>query len=193
MAQLWMKDRQSAPGAWVAVPLTGASLALNGVSLSPRAAPAADGEATPIPSVRLLAIEEAEGQPHQWALLADRGAELHVNGLRLPAALAVLRDRDQIRAVDGATVFFSTETLPVMEPFAGADHAVICPRCKQPISKGDPAVRCPGCGIWHHQSEEKPCWLGYVADGEGFNSCALCDYSVALFPDADFRWTPEEL
>jgi len=45
-------------------------------------------------------------------------------------------------------------------------------------------VRCPQCGVWHHQSDELPCWV-YSS------SCSLCDHPTAL--DAGYRWIPGEL
>ena len=80
--------------------------------------------------------------------------------------------------------YFSTETLARIEPLSEEDATGCCPRCKQGLTAGQPAVKCPGCGVWHHQSDELPCWT-YA------ERCAICGGSTAL--DAGFSWTPEEL
>ena len=82
------------------------------------------------------------------------------------------------------TFFFSTESLTRVEPLP-EDVFATCPRCKQAIPPGSMAVRCPSCGVWHDQRDEKPCWT-YA------ERCAACQNQPTAL-DADFRWTPEDL
>src|SRR5262245_18008057 len=131
----------------------------------------------------LLRVPELPDRAESWALLPNRAARVLRNGEPLVLGLAVLRHRDELR-VDGAEAFyFSTERLAVVEPCA-RDDAPRCPRCAQAIERGEPAVRCPGCGVLHHQLSDRPCWTHLPR-------CALCDQSTDLA--AGFRWTPEAL
>jgi hypothetical protein len=156
MAHLWLfEDGPADAGGWSPRPLEGDSLAV---------APA-------------LLLDAAEG----WVVVGPPAVS--VNGSRLDLGIRVLRDRDELRA-GGGRVFFSTETLAVVVPFPGAGKPTFCPRCKLEIALGSPVVRCPGCGVYHHQSEEFPCWV-YAP------RCALCDHPTAL--DAGYRWVPEDL
>jgi len=81
-------------------------------------------------------------------------------------------------------MFFSTELLAGVTPYPGSERPILCARCKAEIATASPAVRCPRCGAWHHQSDELPCWT-YA------ERCSVCDQPTAL--DAGFAWTPEEL
>jgi len=121
-----------------------------------------------------------------WLLLAARGMDAAINGLPLAGGLGVLSDRDEIRWKGSPTLYFSTETLARVEPLPDSDHEMICPRCRQPIEPGSPAVRCPrrSCGVWHHASERYGCWA-YAA------TCALCPQPTPL--DAGYQWTPEDV
>jgi hypothetical protein len=105
-----------------------------------------------------------------------------VNSRTLPAGLCVLANRDEIRIGDEVQ-FFSTETQAEVVPFPGSVRAVYCARCRQQIEVSLPAVCCPNCGIWHHQSAELPCWT-YA------EKCAFCGQPTTL--DSGFTWTPEE-
>ncbi len=98
--------------------------------------------------------------------------------------LHVLRDRDAIQVKSRGAMFYSTERLAAVEPFPSIQETVICPRCRTAIETETPGVKCPGCGTWHHQSEDFPCWT-YT------ERCALCDRQTDL--DAGYRWTPEAL
>jgi len=81
-------------------------------------------------------------------------------------------------------MFFSTERLATTEAYPGSPSRAFCPRCTQVIAVGEQAVRCPGCGLWHHGTEQLPCWTY----GE---CCAVCSQPTGV--DAGFQWTPEEL
>jgi len=120
--------------------------------------------------------------PGTWVVLTSEPG-LRLNGLPVPLGLAVLEDRDEIR-MPGFTAWFSTETQACVEPFPESASRGYCPRCKQAIVAATEAVRCPQCGLWHHASDELPCW-GYAP------TCAACDHDTSL--DAGFRWSPEEL
>jgi hypothetical protein len=122
--------------------------------------------------------------PETWAILCPPQSELRVNGEPVPLGVAVLADRDELRVPGHAARFFSTETLARVESFPESSGGGCCPRCKLTIEAGSPAVRCPACGLWHHSTDEMPCWI-YAP------TCAGCAQNTA--PDAGFRWTPEDL
>lgn len=119
-----------------------------------------------------------------WMLFAASGARVLVNGLPVTIGIVVLSDRDEIRVSSEPPLYFSTETLAEVAPFPESGPRGFCPRCRQPIAPGSHAVRCPGCGLYHHASEDLSCWT-YSAQ------CAGCSHDTAL--DAGFRWTPEDL
>ena len=138
-----------------------------------------DGDSLAVPSAQLLRCTTDGGDA--WVLVGPPA--VRVNGSRLDTGIRVLCDRDELRA-DGGRTFFSSESLAMVVPFPGGAKTIFCPRCKLEIVPGSPAVRCPQCGVFHHQSDEFPCWT-YAA------RCAMCDQPTAL--DAGFRWVPEEL
>jgi hypothetical protein len=121
--------------------------------------------------------------PNGWAILTRDPASVRVNGAPLSLGIAMLADRDEIRTAD-RTLWFSTETRPAVEPFPESTPRGSCPRCKTAIEPASRAVRCPSCGLWHHASDELPCW-SYGA------TCAICTQPTAL--DAPCRWSPEDL
>jgi hypothetical protein len=114
--------------------------------------------------------------------VAPSGTPLMVNGLPLRAGLRTLQDRDELRVPGLGPLYFSTERIARIEPLPTEPDALSCPRCRDRIAAGSPAVRCPGCGLWHHQTEDRPCWT-YA------ETCALCPQPTAA--DAGYRWTPE--
>ncbi len=160
MAHLW---RERGPDGWAPTPLVGDRIGL-GCSSALRRLGDANGAA--------------------WMLLAAPAARVLVNGLPLAIGAVVLSDRDEIRLPSGSPLYFSTETLAVVAPFPESGPRGFCPRCKQSIAPGSPAVRCPSCGLYHHSSEDLACWT-YGPQ------CAGCSHDTAL--DAGFRWTPEDL
>jgi hypothetical protein len=160
MAHLWTADES---GAWTPSTLAGDARTL---SLS----------------VALRRIGETAGA--DWALLSTPAARVFINGLPASLGTVLLADRDEIRVADNPVLFFSTETLATVEPFHSSGPRGFCPRCKQSIESGTPAVRCPSCGLWHHASADFPCWT-YAPQ------CAACAHDTAL--GTGFRWTPEEL
>jgi hypothetical protein len=130
-----------------------------------------------------LMVRRVGKRSDEWALVSSAHQDARVNGIRVMVGLTILSDRDEIRPAGGPTWFFSTETQARVEPFPGSEARGLCPRCQLPIAQGTPAVRCPGCGLWYHQSDEFPCWT-YAPQ------CTACPQPTEL--DAGFRWTPPE-
>ena len=138
----------------------------------------------PHPSEIRIMPPDATSMSPSWTLLGGREASLRVNGQPLALGIRVLRDRDEI-SIAGQRCFFSTEELARVAAFPGLAQIVFCPRCKQKVEPGEPAVACPHCRAWHHQSDKFPCWT-YAT------TCALCQLqSTAL--DAGYSWKPEHL
>jgi hypothetical protein len=146
----------------------------------PIATPASDGAAV-FGRARLLRIA---GPPDAWVLVAPADFGIRLNGEPVTLGLTVLSDRDELRIPGAPPRFFSIESIAQVEPFPESTRGGCCPRCRQAIECGTPAVRCPSCGLWHHASDELPCWT-YAP------TCAACAQDTS--PDAGFRWTPEEL
>ncbi len=138
-----------------------------------------DSDTTVVRDARLLRAATPDGEC--WVVVG--AASVRVNGDALGTGIAVLRDRDEL-FVAGVRVYFSAETLAVVAAFPGGEGAVLCARCTTPMVAGAPAVRCPDCGAWQHQTDELPCWI-YA------ERCARCPRATAL--DADYAWTPEGL
>ena len=112
---------------------------------------------------------------------------MRVNGALQTVGIRTRRDRDEIRvdSVGSAPLFFSTEVLATKADYP-ADASATCPHCKLPLEAGQQAVRCPLCGVWHHEmpDEELDCWT-HVPE------CAICRHTTDL--TQGFQWTPEEL
>ena len=177
MAHLWIEQDSEA---WQAMGLSEEVYVLNGSCSG--FVPLTDGSTGTALLVRGTAREK------QWVLLARLGAKIRVNGLPLILGTRVLRDRDEVlfSAEDGTwrRCYFSTQEIAHVEPFPAELGSARCPRCKQPLDVASPAVRCPGCGTFHHQSEESPCWTY----GE---KCALCEQPTDL--QAGYHWIPQQL
>ncbi len=113
----------------------------------------------------------------RWGLLARD--EVVVNGVpALP--LRLLADKDEI-LIDGEIIFFSAESEAEVVPFPAPGREVCCGRCKGKLQAGEPAVRCPRCNVWHHQTRELPCWTYGVM-------CSSGDRSTT-----GVNWQPEPL
>ncbi|MGQ0701894.1 MAG: hypothetical protein ACT4PM_02025 [Gemmatimonadales bacterium] len=166
MAHLWLEQSPD----WVIIPLDRDELSLT--ELPPRE-----------PGRGVLVKSGAAGRA-DWHLVAGEEHQIRVNGLPLVTGLRTLIDRDEIRLPRLGTLFFSTERLARVEPLPPEAGQVACPRCRQAIEPGALAVRCPACEVWHHASDELPCWT-YA------EHCALCRQPTAL--DTGYQWTPEEL
>lgn len=120
---------------------------------------------------------------NRWALLAGPHRRVWVNGSRLDLGLRLLDDRDHIRLDSSRSYYFSAEMLARAKIYTGGAQPIQCPRCKTEVLAGSRAVRCPGCGVWHHQTDERPCWTHAP-------TCALCDRTTEL-EGAHYRWVPE--
>lgn len=168
MAHLWIQEA----GTWAVFPLTGTRCSLAELPLE---------SSNPRPAA--LLARTSEERRADWHLVTTAGG-IAVNGLPVAGGLRTLSDRDEIWTPATGPLFYSTERLARVEPLPLTGHEVPCPRCGQAIAPGSAAVCCPGCEVWHHGSEELPCW-SYAP------SCALCSQETAA--DAGFRWTPEEL
>ena len=176
MAHLWI--REPATG-WSVLPLGEEDYALDVVP--PNALSARPWSQT-VPAASLL-IPPVAGEA-TWFLFATGRGGVFVNGLPVPLGMRALADRDEIRLAGAEPAFFSTETLAAVAAYPGAERPVDCPRCLLPIEPGTPAVRCPRCGVWHHENAERNCWT-YA------RTCRLCPQPTAL--DAGYGWSPEDL
>ena len=120
-----------------------------------------------------------------WHLLAPPSSSVHVNGEPAALGIRVLRDKDEIRLLGAAPMFFSTEQLVAVEPFAGLPEGR-CPRCTKAIEPQSPAVRCGVCNTWYHQADARRCFT------YGENPiCVMCGSDAVL--SGEFAWSPEEL
>lgn len=175
MAHLWLKNNSEE---WAVLPLEADAFVLTTNPPQPlRNAHAIDERAS---TVLLLCDRRAGGG--SWVLLAGRERDVRVNGAALTLGVRVVSDRDEIFVAGTGTLYFSIESLARVETFPGAEQRLYCPRCKQEVKKDSQAVKCPQCLVWHHQSEELPCW-SYA------ETCALCPQPTGM--DAGYRWTPE--
>ena len=161
---------------WSVAPLTEVSV------LSAASTTLALGGGTPASDA--LALHPSSAAPASSGWVAIGHGSARVNGTPFLLGIRVLRDRDELLTPSGARAFFSTEALVRVAPAPESEKVPSCPRCKQPVDANTPSVQCPECQVWHHQSEDLPCWI-YSP------TCALCDRSTDL--SVSYRWTPEEL
>lgn len=167
MAHLWIEQSPE----WFVLPLEREELAF--ADIPPRA------------ERRATLVKSGLAGKSDWHLVTPSPDEIVVNGLPLLGGIRTLLDRDEIRIGGLGTLFFSTERLARIEAFpAPPNGEVACPRCRQPVQPGTPAVRCPSCDIWHHASDELNCW-SYA------ETCAMCRQRTAF--DTGYQWTPEDL
>ncbi|MBN2507573.1 MAG: hypothetical protein JXQ71_12850 [Verrucomicrobia bacterium] len=127
------------------------------------------------------------GIRQRWALCMRQPGGLHLNGQPVFLGQMPLRHRDEIVLPGGRRMFFSTERPAVITPFPGADQPVSCPRCRREIEPGQPAVCCPGCGVWSHQI---PGYLPCYAY-EDTKTCPACPHPNNL--DGSLTWSPEDI
>jgi hypothetical protein len=130
-----------------------------------------------------LLVHSQSDSDETWLVMSAEPARVAINGNPLHAGLRALADRDEIRIHGLGRWFFSSEQLARVAPLPAADSPIFCPRCKQAIVPGSPAVRCPSCGRWYHQSDEYPCW--------SYSEQCLCGQPTSF--ETDFRWTPDGL
>lgn len=120
-----------------------------------------------------------------WVLVWSHDRAVRVNGLRSSTGIRVVSDRDEIKIDSMPAVFFSGESQPRVESFAGAESEMFCPRCKNKIEPNTPVVRCTVCSLVYHENieEERNCW--------SYAPCCGCGTPTEV--NGDFRWTPEEV
>lgn len=172
MANLWYK---AGSGKWTPWLLDGAA-----VALGPRLLPIMASNGCP-PSALLMRSRSAGLE--QWLAMRVAARPLFVNGESLRTGIRVINDRDEMRILGSDCVFFSTEHLPQIEPFAESSRPVLCIRCRRSIVAGAPTVRC-GCGAVFHQ-DTAPAFQCYSYAP----SCPLCARPTDL--TKTYRWQPE--
>ena len=191
MAQIWteMPPRRRGGGdgraQWAVVTLdaAGETFALTGDPTRPVAR--ATDKALPYRAYILQ--HSSPGGQARWMLYAGPDAAMAVNGQTMALGMRALRDRDEIRLGRSCHLIFSTDAVPHVEPFPGIGHEAICPRCWEPIEVGRAAVRCPRCGVWHHEDEsiERACWT--------HDPVCAADQTQGTRLDGTLNWTPEGL
>jgi hypothetical protein len=130
-----------------------------------------------------LCRSAAAGAP-VWLLVSGPDARPLINGEPSRLGVVALSNRDELRWAPGAPpVYFSTETPATVAAVPASAARGACPRCRRPILADTLGVRCPDCGVWHHATEELPCWT--YSD-----RCAVCERSTAL---GRLAWSPEAL
>ena len=197
MAQLWMQGEMEEDGrrftgaGWVVRPITGDNECL--AATGPQAA-GAEREGGGDPMAASLLRAGGSGS-ELWAVLGSQS--VFVNGDPLLLGIRVLTDRDELRIGGEPPFYFSSERLAKVEPFPGVDRRTFCARCKTEIYEGTPAVKCPNCNVWCHESGSEASGPGSEADAlpcwsyPGTVSCPMCGQSNDF--DAGYRWTPEGL
>ncbi len=190
MAHLWLRDPDEG---LAALPLSGAELRLDGRR------PARLNGDDPSGAVVTIVGRPADGTDDlQWYLHHGPAARVAVNGVRLELGLQRLADGDEIVLDDARRYVFSTEAVPERVAMAAQPQPPVCGRCLQPVASGQMAVRCPGCGVWHHQvsradaagddgeppSKDVLCWTYHT-------TCSTCAQPTDL--ETGFRDVPEWL
>lgn len=176
MAHLWISQE---PEKWEILTLK--TEAINMDPFPPQPLETSDEAVVEASSAVLLRLGEGDGV---WALIGSQGSDVRINGTGLATGIRILADRDEITIGKNPSMYYSTEKPATVEEFPGTGAAAFCPRCRQQIAAHHPAVKCPRCGVFYHQSKELPCWT-YA------EVCALCPQPTAL--DAGYQWTPEVL
>lgn len=177
MAHFWL---QNDAREWTVQPLVDAEHNLKSFLDEARGHTPATGSA-PV-DVQFLKVKA--GNQENWVLVAGQGSDISINGLPLFLGIRILGDRDEIRWNPNGFLFFSTEELAAVVHLPQIDRKISCPRCKQEIEPGTPAVLCPSCKIYYHQSEQLPCYT-YS------KNCATCDRETRL--GSEYEWIPEEM
>ena len=143
-------------------------------------------EAAPPGAVELHRVS-ADGA-ESWVLL-EAGVAARVNGDTVIGGIRTLHDRDELSLLGaGGRIWFSAEQRPRITWIEGGGE-LRCPRCRGGF-EGPLAcvVVCPGCGLTHHQSEELPCWTGFMPQ-DSYSTCAMCSCETDL--EARLKWLPQ--
>jgi hypothetical protein len=100
-----------------------------------------------------------------------------LNGIP-PFSLSVIRDKDEI-SYNGQRLYFTEEQVAKIE-LKQDDSVIFCPRCKDVIKQKTEVVRCPGCGLLYHESEEedKKCW--------SYDTRCICSHTTKF----ELIWKP---
>jgi hypothetical protein len=187
MAHLWELDRE---GRWSARPL-GAFPTMLAADLRDLMHTVwfAQRDDRPDYAVSVVRADAAAGPA--WVLTAGAKADVQVNGRRMAGRLRVLTDGDDIwigAFWQGSQRFvFAADSPPFVVTYYGADFMTDageqppCARCGRRIGMGTPAVECPTCHAWHHESPDARCWTRST-------TCSSCQQATDL--SAPFRWRP---
>ena len=135
-------------------------------------------------TVTIRASNLAGNSTTLWCLYCARPGAVRVSSVPVLTTLSVLRHKDMVTMPGGGHFYFSSENLAQIVPFPGSAQPTICPRCRRPIEAGTPAVQCPRCRIWYHQTDDYQCYS--YAD-----SCAGCQGRTTLEPT--FQWVPGQV
>jgi hypothetical protein len=167
MSSLWYHETES--GAWQAIEIAAGVTDL----------------ASPLGLPLRLAKLGVDGGLAEVALFVRGRPTARINGRRVMGGIRILRHRDEL-LVDGATLFYSDESLPLAQTFALHDGATRprCPVCRRNIEDNETTVRCPRCSRVFHQlegAEAKLCWT--------YRPFCLCMHPTDMNPDA--LWRPE--
>ena len=179
MAHLWAQDPN---GRWTVKPLEGWTHALV-YDITDRRL----GEPDTRHEREVYMVKARSAGGSVWILKAGVRTDARVNAVSVAGWLWVLGDRDEIQC-KGQRVLFAARSPPrvttylAADPLVAAAHQPACPRCHQAIELGSPAVQCPGCERWFHQSGARDCWSGSP-------SCASCPQPTDL--NAPYGWTPQ--
>jgi len=127
-------------------------------------------------------VRKADDDQVQWALLARPDEEPgHVNGDPVLLGIRALHDRDAIQFGASERIYFSTDSAPVVEPYAAGKTPVACARCGTLIR--DLSVKCPKCAAIFHQSPDLPCFT--------YDDHCICGHPTAM--NDDNCWHPDEI
>ncbi len=189
MPQIWSElspgDVKQGEPTWGLVPLDDSleAMLLTGESARPLAR--VDGDHTG-GRAYILRHDGAAGTA-KWMLYAGPDATVAVNGMPLTLGMRALRDRDEISIGRSCHLIFTSDSIAQVMAFSAAGEPMVCPRCAGEIKSEQLAVRCPRCGVWHHQdeSDQRLCWTyGPTCMGCGQQATEL---------DGEVLWTPEGL
>ena len=197
MAHLWLKGKRR----WFAKPLRGRRVTLWRLPGYIRTNPTLSWDRGLMD--RLALHFRRSLKTGAWSLMT-LDTRVLVSGAQV--SCCVLKDRDLIEAPDEGPVLcaeeaqpgvelrleiprsgiikilFAIESPPRIESFPGPGEPAICARCGSFIGQDDPAVECPRCDAWHHQSTEEPCWIACP-------TCTRCDQATEL--NVDYEWRPK--
>lgn len=167
-------------GTWEAHPLGAeACLLLGPGGAHPVAGTDSEDAASPPWQARVCSHQLAGSTTE--VLLLRSGVPARINGQPVVGQLAVLRDRSLL-SIASQHYFYSSESPAVVEIFQPGESRILCPRCNGEVTEGE-VVRCPGCRMYFHQSQERACFTY----GE---TCSVCNTPTVLGEEG---WNPAML